>query len=132
MIIILLLHLNNTNSNNNITAGVPPAKNLIDDDYLRTTILMFGLPLPTFLPFFLGTLLLDYVFIPVLDKTSRLENAFFIPTSDGKVDAFVQMRNSLNDLSDSIQARARKDTNDGIVPPYVALDPDNLPFASAI
>lgn len=93
---------------------------------------MFGLPIASFLPLFLGSIQLDYLFIPVLGATSRLDSASFIPTSDGKVDAFVQMRDSLNDLSDSIKDRATKETNEGIVPPYVTLDPTNLPFGTAI
>jgi hypothetical protein len=114
------------------TAFVPPAKGQITDTILKNSILMFGLDLPTFFPFFLGTLKFAYYFIPALQATQRLDNAFYVPTSDGKVDAFARMRDSLSDLSWSIQSRAEDDASEGLVPPFTTLDPVNLPFGSTI
>lgn len=111
---------------------MPPAKGIITDTILKDSILMFGLDLPTFFPFFLGTLKFSYFFIPTLQATQRLDNAFYIPASDGKVNAFDQMRSSLSDLSWTIQSRAEDDANEGLVPPFTTLDPLNLPFGSTI
>jgi hypothetical protein len=113
-------------------AFVPPVKNAISDDVLKNSILMFGLNLPTFLPFFLGTLKFAYYFIPALQANQRIDNAFYIPTADGRVDAFAQMRTSLADLSAQIEARVASDEVAGVVPPFTALDPLNLPFGSTI
>jgi hypothetical protein len=93
---------------------------------------MFGLDLPTFLPFFLGNIKFGYYFIPALQATQRFDNAFYLPTSDGKVDAFAQMRSSLAALSAQIEERAEDDEEAGVVPPYTVLDPVNLPFGSTI
>jgi hypothetical protein len=111
---------------------VPPAKGMITDAVLKDSILMFGLPITSFLPFFLGTISLDYIFSPVLQANQRVDSSFCFPTADGKMDAFIQMRNSLNDLSNTIQARASRDAAAGLVPPYTALDPDNLLVGTTI